>query len=84
MHPGLGRHYPVARGPSAPCRIVLRRSRAFAAGLMGAPKLGFVLTGSGTWDCRIGWRLASVIKGDPGSEVDRNATRGEPSNGCTG
>ena len=46
----------------------------------GTPNLGFGLTGAGGRDYRIGWRLTSVIQGDPGFEATLDATRREPVN----
>ena len=46
----------------------------------GTPNVGFGLTGTGARDYRIGWRLTSVVRGDPGFEVNLDATRREPAN----
>ena len=46
----------------------------------GTPNVGFGLTGAGARDYRIGWRLTSVMRGDPGFEVTLDATRREPAN----
>ncbi len=46
----------------------------------GTPNVGFGLSGAGTRDYRIGWRLTSVFRGDPGFEVALDATRREPAN----
>ena len=46
----------------------------------GTPNLGFGLSGAGTRDWRIGWRLTSAVRGDPGFEVTLDATRKEPAN----
>ena len=46
----------------------------------GTPNVGFGLTGAGARDYRIGWRLTSVVRGDPGFEVKLDATRREPAN----
>ena len=46
----------------------------------GTPNLGFGLTGAGSRDYRIGWRLTSAVPGDPGFEVNLDATRREPAN----
>ena len=46
----------------------------------GTPNVGFGLTGAGARDYRIGWRLTSVVRGDPGFRVDLDATRREPAN----
>ena len=46
----------------------------------GTPNVGFGLSDS-TRDYRIGWRLTSVVRGDPGFEVNLDATRREAANG---
>ena len=46
----------------------------------GTPNVGFGLTGAGARDYRIGWRLTSAVRGDPGFEVSLDATRSEPAN----
>ena len=46
----------------------------------GTPKLGFGMADGGARDYRIGWRLTSAIEGDPGFEVNLDATRREPAN----
>ena len=46
----------------------------------GTPNIGFGLSGAGGRDYRIGWRLTSVVRGDPGFEVSLDATRREPAN----
>lgn len=44
------------------------------------PNGGFGLSGAGERGYRIGWRLTSVARGDPGFEVSPDATRSEPAN----
>ena len=46
----------------------------------GTPNLIFGLLDAGARDYRIGWRLTSVVRGDPGFEVRLDATRREPTN----
>ena len=46
----------------------------------GMPNLGFGLSGAGARDYRIGWRLTSAVRGDPGFEVNLDATRRESAN----
>ena len=46
----------------------------------GTPNLGFGLSGGGARDYRIGWRLTSAVRGDPGFRVDLDATRRETAN----
>ena len=45
----------------------------------GTPNLGFGLSDTAR-DYRIGWRLTSAVRGDPGFEVSLDATRREPAN----
>ena len=44
------------------------------------PNVGFGLSDAGARDYRIGWRLTSAVRGDPGFEVTLDATRREPAN----
>ena len=44
----------------------------------GTPNAGFGLADGGARDWRIGWRLTSAAPGDPGFEVNLDATRREP------
>ena len=46
----------------------------------GTPNLGFGLSGDGARDLRLGWRLTSAVRGDPGFEVSLDATRREAAN----
>ena len=46
----------------------------------GTPNLGFGLS-DGAREYRIGWRLTSAVRGDPGFRVDLDATRREAANG---
>ena len=52
----------------------------FGGSFTGTPNVGFGLSGAGARDYRIGWRLTSVVRGDPGFEVTLDATRREPAN----
>ena len=47
----------------------------------GTPNLGFGLSNGGARDYRLGWRLTSAVRGDPGFEVNLDATRREAANG---
>ena len=47
----------------------------------GTPNLGFGLSNGSARDYRIGWRLSSAASGDPGFEVNLDATRREPIDG---
>ena len=53
---------------------------AFGGAFTGTPNLGFGLSDGGARDYRIGWRLTSAVRGDPGFEVSLDATRREPAN----
>ncbi|MDE0239183.1 MAG: hypothetical protein OXQ84_03135, partial [bacterium] len=46
----------------------------------GTPNLGFGISDSAR-DYRVGWRLTSAVRGDPGFEVSLDATRREAANG---
>ena len=46
----------------------------------GTPNLGFGLSDNAR-DWRIGWRLTSAVPGDPGFQIDLDATRREAANG---
>ena len=52
----------------------------FGGAFTGTPNIGFGLSGGGGRDWRIGWRLTSAVSGDPGFEVNLDATRREPAN----
>ncbi|MYF06681.1 MAG: autotransporter outer membrane beta-barrel domain-containing protein [Rhodospirillaceae bacterium] len=43
----------------------------------GTPNAGLGLSDGGARDYRIGWRLTSAVEGDPGFQVDLDATRRE-------
>ena len=51
----------------------------FDGGFTGTPHLGFGLSDTGR-DYRLGWRLTSARRGDPGFEVGLDATRREAAN----
>ena len=57
-----------------------RPRRLFGDCFTGTPNVGFGLSDSAR-DYRIGWRLTSAIKGDPGFEVNLDAIRKEAANG---
>ena len=48
----------------------------FGGGFTGTPNLGFGLSDTAR-DWRLGWRLTSALKGDPGFELSLDATRRE-------
>ena len=52
---------------------------AFGDRFTGTPNLGFGLSDAAR-EYRIGWRLTSVVRGDPGFEVNLDATRRESVN----
>ena len=51
----------------------------FDGGFTGTPHLGFGLSDTGR-DYRLGWRLTSARRGDPGFEIGLDATRREAAN----
>ena len=51
----------------------------FSGGFTGTPHLGVGLTETGR-DYRLGWRLTSARRGDPGFEIGLDATRSEAAN----
>ena len=51
----------------------------FGGGCTGTPHLGFGLSETGR-DYRLGWRLTSALRGDPGFEIGLAATRREAAN----
>ena len=51
----------------------------FDGGFTGTPHLGVGLTDTGR-DYRLGWRLTSARRGDPGFEINLDATRSEAAN----
>ena len=53
---------------------------AFGGAFTGTPNVGFGLSDGGARDWRLGWRLTSALRGDPGFEVSLDATRTEPAN----
>ena len=54
----------------------------FGGGFTGTPHLGFGLSEAGR-GYRLGWRLNSVRRGDPGFEIGLEATRRETANDDT-
>ena len=52
----------------------------FGGGFTGTPNVGFGLSDGGARDYRLGWRLTSALRGDPGFEVNLDAIRREPAN----
>ncbi len=52
----------------------------FGRRFTGTPNLGFGLSDGGARDWRIGWRFTPAVRGDPGFEVNLDATRREPAN----
>ena len=52
----------------------------FGGRFTGTPNLGFGLSDTAR-EVRLGWRLTSAVRGDPGFEVNLDATRREAANG---
>ena len=52
----------------------------FGGGFTGTPNLGFGMSSGGARDWRLGWRLTSAVPGDPGFEVNLDATWRESAN----
>ena len=52
----------------------------FGGRFTGTPNLGFGMADGGARDYRLGWRLTSAIRGDPGFEVNLDAVRREAAN----
>ena len=50
----------------------------FRGAFTGTPNVGFALSHGGARVWRLGWRLTSAIRNDPGFEVSLDATRSEP------
>ena len=51
----------------------------FGGGFTGTPNIGFGLSDNAR-DYRLGWRLTSAVPGDPGFEINLDATRREAAN----
>ncbi len=52
----------------------------FGGAFTGTPKAGFGLSDGGARDWRIGWRLTPAARGNPGFQIDLDATRNEFAN----
>ena len=52
---------------------------AFGGAFTGTPNIGFALSDDAR-EVRLGWRLTSAVPGDPGFEVNLDATRREAAN----
>ena len=52
----------------------------FGHGFTGTPNVGFGDSDGRAREYRIAWRLTSAVEGDPGFEVNLDATRREPAN----
>ena len=75
LAPGGG--FEAARG--------LRAEAGYGMSLLGdrftaTPNVGFGMSDGGARDYRLGWRLTSAVRGDPGFEVSLDATRREAAN----
>ena len=53
---------------------------AFGGAFTGTPNVGFALSDGGAREWRLGGRLTSAVPGDPGFELNLDATRSEPAN----
>ena len=76
----------LAPGPEFEAARGLTAEAGYGMGLLGdrftgTPNVGFGISDGGVRDYRIGWRLTSVVPGDPGFEVSLDATRREAANG---
>ena len=52
----------------------------FGGRFTGTPNLGFGLADGGARDWRLGWRPTSAVRGNPGFEINLDATRREAAN----
>ena len=52
---------------------------AFGGAFTGTPNVGFGLSDTAR-EVRLGWRLTSAVRGDPGFEITLDAARSEPAN----
>ena len=72
--PGAGSRFEAARGLTAEAGYGMA---LFGDRFTGTPNVGFGMSDGGARDYRIGWRLTSAVRGDPGFEVNLDATRRE-------
>ena len=72
-----GGEFEAARGLTAEAGYGLS---LFGDRFTGTPNLGFGMSDGGARDYRIGWRLTSAVRGDPGFEVNLDAVRREAAN----
>ena len=73
-----GGEFEAARGLTAEAGYGMA---LFGDRFTGTPNLGFGMSDGGARDYRLGWRLTSAIRGDPGFEVNLDAVRREAANG---
>ena len=73
-----GAEFEAARGLRAEVGYGLS---LFGSRFTGTPNAGFGLADGGARDYRIGWRLTSVVEGDPGFEVNLDGMRRESADG---
>ena len=78
LAPGGAGGFEASRGLNAELGYGLS---LFGDRFTGTPNVGFALSNGGARDYRIGWRLTSAVRGDPGFEVNLDATRREAANG---
>ena len=72
-----GGQFDAARGLTAEAGYGMA---LFGDRFTGTPNLGFGMSDGGARDYRLGWRLTSAVRGDPGFEVSLDATRREHAN----
>lgn len=60
--------------------VVRRCGRGTEPESRGVAALRFGMSDGGTRDWRLGWRLASAVRSNPGFEVNLDVTRREPVN----
>ena len=73
---GSGSGFEAARGVQAELGYGLA---LFGDRFAGTPNAGFSLADGGARDWRVGWRLTSMVPGDPAFEVNLDATRSDES-----
>ena len=74
---GAGSGFEATRGLTAEAGYGMA---LFGDRFTGTPNVGFGMSDGGARDWRVGWRLTSVVPGDPGFEVSLDAVRREAAN----
>ena len=75
---GAGSGFEASRGLAAEAGYGMA---LFGDRFTGTPNVGFGMSDGGARDWRLGWRLTSAVRGDPGFEVNLDAVRREAANG---